>query len=69
MALLDNYVKKQEKRDQTAAEDERPTAEELHRKALSILGILQMYKWVEKDEDSQKKKVKDDANERLGNGS
>ena len=51
MALLDNYVKKQEKRDQTAAEDERPTAEELHRKALSILGIQQMYKWVEQDED------------------
>lgn len=65
MALLDNYVKKQEKRDQTAAEDERPTAEELHRKALSILGIQQMYKWVEQDEDEQKIKAKEKANEKL----
>jgi Ca2+-binding EF-hand superfamily protein len=62
IALLDNFVKKQQQ--SKSAGEENPTAEDLKRRALSLLGIGRLFKWVETDEDEKKEKEKENADEK-----
>ena len=66
IALLDNFVKKQAGNPSKNGNEETPTAVELRRRAISILGIGKLYKWAEEDEDKMKEKTKERDDEKRG---
>mmetsp|Transcript_30011 Transcript_30011/g.38741 ORF Transcript_30011/g.38741 Transcript_30011/m.38741 type:complete len:1575 (+) Transcript_30011:1304-6028(+) len=58
LSLLDQFLLKEQK---STSESARPSAADLKRKALYIMGIAKLSKWVEEDEDEKGEKLKEKA--------